>query len=143
MHLFTEADKTRLFDGDSFYIRFANGGSAIDTILDKVANNGKKLSDLCLVNQGIVSGADKFSDAHHRKFADINAEKGDGIFVFGEDIYDFTDLKPWFKNSDIKRYITSINNKTQALYLTPKSKPQEKELVYLSKFRPSLIIEEK
>ena len=135
---FNEVDKIRLFDGNSFYIRFASGGSAIDAILDKVANNGKMLGNLCLVNQGIVSGADKFSDAHHRKFPDINAKKGDGIFVFGDEIYDFTDLKPWFKNSDIKRYITSRNNKTQALYLTPKSKPQEEELVYLSKFRPIL-----
>ncbi len=135
---YNEVDRSRLFDGDKFYIRFANTGSAIDTILDKVAINGRQLSELCLVSQGIVSGADKFSDAHHRKYPAINANKGDGIFVFSEVNLEFNYLKPWFKNSDIRRYNSAVNNQTQVLYLTPKCKPQEEELAYLSKFRPIL-----
>jgi hypothetical protein len=115
--LFTDVDRNRLFDGDSFYIRFTNGGSAIDSILDKVANNGKKLSDLCLVNQGIVSGADKFSNAHHRKFPTINATKSDGIFVVNKgELGNNEFLKPWYKNSDINRYVSSKDTDEVVVY---------------------------
>ncbi len=137
--------KSSVYDsiGNNFYIRFAGGGSGVDEILDKVANTGKRLDEFSYVNQGIITGADKFSNSHHKKFPEIMATKGDGIFVFpkGEikQINSDDDLaKAWFKNSDISRYSTTTQTKEELLYADGVRQLTPGTLLYLERFKPIL-----
>jgi adenine-specific DNA-methyltransferase len=113
-------------------------------VLDKVAKVGDPLAYFATINQGIVSGADKFSDAHRRKFSQVQATKGEGIFVFpkGElcKIFDDQDIiKPWFKNSDISRWATSSFSDKELIYADGMM-PLPKSIVdYLEKFKPILV----
>lgn len=140
-----EVKKPSVYDsvGANFYIRFAGGNGGVDEILDKVASTGKRLDTFSYVNQGIISGADKFSDSHRKKFPEVEATKGDGIFVFPkgdiEEISKDADLaKPWFKNSDISRWTTTAKTKTELLYADGVRQLTQGALLYLERFRPIL-----
>ena len=140
-----DVNKQSIYDsvGDSFYIRFAGGNGEVDKILDKVAATGERLDAFSCVNQGIISGADKFSDSHHKKFPEIDASKGDGIFVFPkgriEKISQDSGLaKPWFKNSDINRWTTTTTTKTELLYADGVKQLTPGALLYLERFKPIL-----
>lgn len=135
--------KNKLFDGDKYYIRFNTGNENINTVLDKIALTGTPLGEICNINQGIVTGADKFTDAHKRKFPNIKATKGEGIFVFTDsklsDIEEQkTIIKPWYKNSDIQCYFTSQSTDLELLYTNGVVKPSVNVLSYLERFKPIL-----
>ena len=77
------------------------------------------------VNNGIQTGADKVTDAHLRKFPDLKAKKGEGIFVLNqmelkklqltrEEEKDL--IRPLFKNSDIKKFKTENINDQYLIY---------------------------
>ena len=106
-----------LYDGVEFYIRLT--GSSIETnnpiqaILEKLKIQGDLLENVCNVNQGIVTGADKVSKKHIEKY-NIKSVLGEGVFVLNrKEINDlnFSEkekeiLKPFYKNSDIKKWVT-------------------------------------
>ncbi|ADJ26545.1 conserved hypothetical protein [Dehalogenimonas lykanthroporepellens BL-DC-9] len=104
-----------IYDGKDCYIRMCrNSCDPVSEILDKIKSEGVNLGDLCNINQGIVTGADKLTNRHIAKY-NINGVIGDGIFIYpiGELIQLglSSDLvKPWYKNSDIKRFYSNIYN---------------------------------
>jgi len=113
-----------LYDDDEYYIRLIpKSDEPIQKILDKIKNTGTKLGNICNVNQGIVTGADKVSKKHIDKYR-IKAEIGNGIFVLSDkDISnlnlskkDREILKPWFKNSDIFRWGTLLSTTEKLIY---------------------------
>lgn len=65
-----EVPQDALYDGDEAYIRLAgvNNSSTdtIDSVLDKIANSKYTLKTIANIKQGIVSGADKYTDAQKR-----------------------------------------------------------------------------
>ncbi len=76
------------------------------------------------VNQGIVTGADKVTDSHLRKYPDLKAKKGEGIFILNQMELKKLQLtkdeekdliRPLFKNSDIRKYSTQME--TDEFYL--------------------------
>ncbi len=73
--------------------------------LKKIENNCQlKISDVLAINQGIVSGADRFK-RHHCKIIKKPFRKEKPIFVFQDnEINEDEHLKPLLKNSDIKKY---------------------------------------
>lgn len=84
-------------------------------IIEKIKLNSKYiLSEMCEINQGIVSGADRSKDS----------EKG--IFVLSKEelkekgIYNGEYLKPFFKSKDISRYKTKEECDWKILYLNKK-----------------------
>ena len=84
-------------------------------IIEKIKLNSKYiLSEICEINQGIVSGADRSKDS----------EKG--IFVLSKEelkekgIYNEEYLKPFFKSKDISRYKTKEECDWNILYLNKK-----------------------
>ena len=121
-----------LYDGKENYIRLDGDteNNEVSIILNKIKANNKTLGEICDVNQGIVSGADSVSERHLNKY-DIDAKKGDGIFVLDvnnpQDYQVIKQIKlskdeskllvPFFKNSDICRYCTNENNHYYILYL--------------------------
>ncbi len=114
----------RLFEGDQTYMRIIEGmDSRLESILNKISK-GMKIDKICHVNQGIVSGADRLTTGHINKFG-IVGRKGEGIFVLLEDeirnkMFDSREmklLKPFFKNSDISRYKSSIETDKNIIYI--------------------------
>jgi hypothetical protein len=114
-----EVAQKDLYDGDELYIRIMGGVKNLNNpfhkILDKVQKQGDSLGIICNINQGIISGADKVSKSMLLKLH-LKENLGDGIFVLDDSEIDKLNLnqqdakilKPWFKNSDIKKYYTNI-----------------------------------
>jgi adenine-specific DNA-methyltransferase len=132
-----EIPQSELYDGKESYIRINRGtvhlGKSlpnIDTILGRIADQGVLLSSVASINQGVVSGCDYVSGRNINKIKNNrDIERNDGIFIFDLNnkrdiavIDQFTDkekklLRPFFKNSDIKRYLCEIKAQKLILYL--------------------------
>ena len=137
--IFTYSQKS-IFDGPEAYIRFPN--SEVDSILEKMANVNQRLIDICNVNQGVITGADRFSKRHYEMYPGIKAEVGAGIFRVQEgdwaDIATSTNAKPFFKNSAIRRWKSDSEPSSYLLYLYQERKPTKPELKYLQTFKEIL-----
>lgn len=139
-------DKKRLFtnrDTGDFYIRFASKNIDIDDILLKISTTPNKLIDFVKVNQGVITGADVFTENHKSKFANIDAKKGDGIFVFQKGKLEELGaqqklIKPFYKTSDVNKWFASVKNDLELLYTDGNIPPSSDFLVYLNKFRSLL-----
>jgi adenine-specific DNA-methyltransferase len=124
-------NQKELFKGNSNYINiissnlYGNNDNLVNTILDKIVFQGIQLDMLCNVDQGILTGIDKVSKQHVNKFPEQKYLEGEGVYVINESqFYALRDkntehiFKPWFKNSDIYKYITSDISNEYVLYLT-------------------------
>jgi hypothetical protein len=140
-----------LYDGSEYYIRISGvsnlSDDPIQRILEKIRMPGVLLGNVCNVNQGIVTGADKVSKKHIEKYR-INANVGDGIFVLSDEEVERLNLtekekeilKPWFKNSDIYRWITNNITYENVIYADKKIKNLEGNKLknYLMNFKKIL-----
>ena len=145
--IYTEVLRDKLFECEKKYIRFS-AGIGIDSILDKITKSGRSLGRLFATNQGVVPGALTFSREHALKFPEVKAEKNAPIFIFpagrlheicGHDLNVEIDyIKPFFKNSDISRYVSKTETGKELLYSDGKVKLPTKLLTYLQKFRTVL-----
>lgn len=116
-------DKENLYDTDNYYIRVSNISSEINCILKKISL-GILLSEYCNINQGLVSGADKLTCRHIRKYNHLG-NIGEGIFVITNSDLNKLDLnkrefdviKPFYKNSDINKYKTIESTDRKVLYI--------------------------
>jgi adenine-specific DNA-methyltransferase len=134
----------KLFNGGN--IQLTSGG--IDDILDSMAIKSDLLGDISEINQGILSGADTLTDKHIEKFGNLG-EKGDGIFVLDlknpRDLKIFNSisedekyiLKPFYKNSDIKKYFGVAENTKFIIYITKKTDISKYPVIlkHLEKFK--------
>ncbi len=129
---------SELYDGPESYIRFI-AGEGLNTILNKVAVGRDTLGSLAHVNQGIISGIDRFTIGWKSKFPEITAEVGSPVFVFPVGAKNFPHLKPWFKNSDVFKFVTAGSARMEILWLgRGYPKPSKSELSYLHQFFPIL-----
>jgi adenine-specific DNA-methyltransferase len=137
IHVIPQKD---VFDGPEAYIRFPTNN--LDSILNLMASTPRKLIDICNINAGLVSGADRFSNSHIVKYPMVKAIKGDGIYQISLDESESfpkpNHLKPFFKNSDISQWIVNVKPRSMALYLQRDDKPTKYELEHLKKFKPIL-----
>jgi len=124
--LYSMAKQKDLYDGPEDYIRLggsSDGSSLMQKILNYVKDQGVSLGQVANVNQGVVSGADKVSDRHLARYT-LRAHKGDGIFVLTDqeitnlklNAQERAMLKPWFKNSDIKRWRTEAETDESIIF---------------------------
>ena len=130
----------RMFISDENYIII--GERKIDNVLNKMLDYSYQLGEICNINQGIVSGADKVSKKHIERF-DIQGNKGDGIFVLNIDELKLKGInlksphvKPWFKNSNINRYWTPTKPIEYVLYFKDLKVKQEIAKPILDHFEP-------
>lgn len=117
---YRRVNQSELYEGNQHYIRMvSNEVSEIDPImgiLGKVVKCGTPLGEIAQANQGIVTGCDKVSPKHLGAY-EIEAQKGDGIFVLTKDELknlhltpnEMRYIRPWFKNSDVKRWTSSFD----------------------------------
>jgi len=109
-----------LYDGEELYVRTGGTSELQDDLTNKILNRlkstGQTLDDLCNVNVGLYTGADKVTNNHITKYS-LSNEAGEGIFVLTNDEVDNLMLNefeqsrivPFYKNSDIHKWFTSIN----------------------------------
>lgn len=115
---YAKIQQDKLFSGGNIVMK----SSALELILDKIKLGSKNLDKICTINQGIVTGADKVSASHLRKYK-WKASKGDGVFVLNsKEIEKINNseielLKPWYKNSDATLWATNNTTSENILYL--------------------------
>jgi len=142
--IYSKINRADLFDGKNKYIRFS-AGNGIDAILDKIANNGRSLGFLFSTNQGVVPGALTFSKVHALKFPQVKAEKNAPIFIYPNGMLrelcgaNAKYIKPFFKNSDIRRYMSATKTDKELLYSDGTIELPPQILAYLKKFKPILV----
>ena len=158
--LYGKIQQDKLYDGAVLYIRTNQSSSndILNSILKKISSGNELLGDICGVYQGIVSGADKVSQKIIDKYQ-ITNQKDDGIFVLQKEVDSDNNLicrilhseesgllKPWYKNSDVKKYSTTENISKYILFLSKSIKDEvqlsrEYPITYrhLSQFREILI----
>jgi adenine-specific DNA-methyltransferase len=113
--LYYKQNNQDLFDGDKCYIRLQNSTitslSNSNVILEKIKASKELLGKYCNISQGIVTGIDKVGPKHILRQKEFVENKGDGIYVVSQaeksSIGNSKLIKPWFKNSDIKRYFVA------------------------------------
>ncbi|MGC8622318.1 MAG: HsdM family class I SAM-dependent methyltransferase, partial [Caldisphaera sp.] len=145
---YKDINQNNLFEGFDNQIRLLGSStsdheSKLEGIFQKMLKDSKRLVDICNVNQGIISGADKVTKKHLSKYK-LNSKLGEGIFVLSnKEINDLklskSDseiLKPWFKNSDIHKWVTVNKAKEKIIYADKKKNNLEENKIkdHLMKF---------
>lgn len=127
--------------------RLTNSGSHdIEGVLDVLAGSQQVVGLHFNVLTGAQTQADKVSRAHARKFGLPESEIGKGIFVLsGQELQDLNldehelgIVKPWFKNSDIRRYEANQDNSEFVVFADKRTRSLETRptlLKHLNKFR--------
>ena len=152
--LYEKISNSKLFDGDQNYIRLIlskkTDNYLLDAVLSKIQYGSLPLINVANIFQGIVTGANKASERQIKKHH-LDAKKDDGIFIVDEEDVDFSKLnqleksfiKPWFKNSDIKKWYTSSETTEKLLYIRGDSDIYDDDIPNLikhfEKFKPLLI----
>ncbi len=142
---------TDIYDGEHLYIRMKFTSSSNqdgNSVFGKLVNESQLLGSICELVEGIHTGADKISESHLEKFK-LTFEKGTGIYILSESELQRLKLnseerrliKPWFKNSDIQRWVTTHRTDRFLIYYTTKEDSQHVEKIqrHLSQFKLILI----
>ncbi len=127
--------QAQLYEGIENYIRLSgvgNNENPLETILNKMTVKAKKLGDICAVNIGMRTGADKLSESYINKYG-IDLPKNTGIYILTTEEMNDLNLSPyekkmfvpWFKNSDISQYHCRKENK---LWLVDLSVPEHEDI---------------
>jgi len=118
----------KLFEGPKNYIRLPSGinntESVVSQILSKIQLCGTRLINLADIFQGIVTGANQITKSQIKDF-DLSAINGSGIFVVTEQEIEKLNLnkiemgfvKPWYKNSDIDKWVASSVSDKKLIYI--------------------------
>jgi adenine-specific DNA-methyltransferase len=135
-----------LYDGRELYIRFNNNSSdsdlAIQNLLNKIKSEGILLKDIFNVNNGIFSGSDKLTlDKKNKYNIKIDSDSA-GIFILTNEEINNLNLnnlekeliKPFFKNSDINRYVASNSNNINLINLRYTDRPNINDYPNIKKY---------
>lgn len=131
-----EATHDSLFKNESLVLSSIES-NPVDYLLDIVGRSKVRLGQLCLINQGVVTGANRISQSHISKFRLDEGLLGAGVFIVTSDElaaleldeHELEIVKPYFKNSDIvqfgatteaKRYLIYADSRVGSLDTRPK-----------------------
>lgn len=123
-----------LYEGEENYIRLSkeDENSELSIILNKIKNTNAILGNICNINNGVHTEADYLTAKKYPLRDNVDKNIGDGIYVLDSknehdknilkqcSIKEKTYLKPFFKNSDIRRFITNINSQKKLIYINKK-----------------------
>ncbi|MBA4408685.1 MAG: restriction endonuclease subunit M [Odoribacter sp.] len=147
----------KLFEGIDNQIRIQlsmpinNDCLDVDGILNKVALGVSPLSDYCNITMGIVTLSDTISNKHLSTYNLLEAKKGDGVYVLNgkelellglDDKAKETFIKPFYKNSDIKRYYSKSESDLYLIYTKDQGKPIKLPIgiqKHFEKFKPLIV----
>ncbi len=117
--------KKNIFEGKNNYIRAYQKNVFLNSIFKKMLINSKKIEEICFVNTGFNTGADKITSSN---FIKKNKGKiGDGIFVIDENEYKKINpedelIKKCYKSSDIEKYYSTKWQKLYVIYTNKDTK---------------------
>ena len=107
------------------------GGEASGKIINLVESGGVRLSEHWSVNQGVVPSPLRLTKGKYDELSQEAVKKyglriGDGVFILAKEEldrlrladYEFDIIKPYYKNSDIEKYITSASTNDFLIYTT-------------------------
>ena len=128
--------QSEIYESEENYIRLSkeDSNSELSIILDKIKRNNNILGTICKINQGVVSGCDYVNKESLKKISSSNIILNDGIFVLNlENLRDKNKyikisnndkalLKPFFKNSDIQKYYSSLTPQKYLIYTDRETK---------------------
>lgn len=128
-------EQDKLYEGEENYMRLSGVGNEdnpLESVFSKMTHSYKYLGDICAVNIGMRTGADKLSESYIQKYS-IDLPKNTGIYVLtSEEVrqlelsdYEKSFLVPWYKNSDISQYTCKQKND---LWLIDLSFPKQKNV---------------
>lgn len=123
--------QSELYEGTENYIRIfkEDENSELSIILDKIKSNNDILGNICKINNGVHTEADYLTAKKFPFRNNLQKEIGDGIYVLNsEKQSDFHVLntissneryylKPFFKNSDIKKFMTNNQTTKKLIYI--------------------------
>ena len=140
-----------IYEGESLYIRMKSASSSDQGgvgVFEKISAESQPLGSICDLVEGIHTGADKVSESHLEKFK-LPLEKGTGIYILSEEELKQLEInseerrliKPWFKNSDIQRWVTETRPDRFLIYYTTKGNYEQVENIrrHLKQFKRILI----
>jgi len=149
-----EIPQAQLYTGPHNYLQICPPeNTATRKLLENMRACTRTLADVAVLSNGLMSGCDKISPAHLKKFPHLRAQKGEGVFVLSADEVralnllpcERKKLKPFFKNSDISAFIA---NHTPNYYLIDIFYPKDRAIdwekypnlyAHLSRFKPVLL----
>ncbi len=118
----------KIFEGKNYYIRISEKNDLVTKIFDKISGESKRIKQICFINTGFDSSADKVTKLNLSKVSNQNnLSIGEGIFILNWEEYN--SILPeqeitfrCYKNSDVKKYYSS---KWQKLYVIYTNKDTE------------------
>ena len=145
-------EESALYVGKEHYMSLigyeTTTGDAKVSALSKICRDSVQLDSMCKVFQGIVTGCDRVSPKHMAAFK-IHADKGEGIFVLDDSEVKALRLspnearyiRPWFKNSDVKRFCCSTEADMHLIYRSSKHGDEDipKLKSHLARFKEVLV----
>lgn len=149
-----EISQAQLYTGPNNYLQICPPANDLARkLLEHMRACPRTLADVAVLSNGLMSGCDKISPAHLKKFPHLRAKKGEGVFVLSADEVNALNLlpcerqklKPFFKNSDISAFIA---NHTPNHYLIDIFYPKDRAIdwekypnlyAHLSRFKPVLL----
>ena len=138
--------QSELYQGGQLYIALGgnreSSSDPIMAILAKVARNGTLLGTITKISQGIVTGADRMKAKYVERYPDAGFSVGEGVFVLTTKecaskriSLQSSHVRPWFKNSDIKKYWTADETSKWLLYFKDEKQKQSIEEPVLKHFK--------
>ncbi|MFT4244814.1 MAG: Eco57I restriction-modification methylase domain-containing protein, partial [Candidatus Woesearchaeota archaeon] len=130
-----------LYESNQNYIRLQGINNELDkhsSLLQKIIKNKThNLEQICYIHQGLKSNSDKITSKHISLYPDLtenNIKKGEGIFIISKknslldklNDLEKTFIKPFFKNSDIKKYFTKNKPEEFVIFITNSNYINEK-----------------
>ena len=149
-----EIPQAQLFCGPAKYIQTNLPENDDESVLIRaMASCPRTLADVACITNGLMSGCDKISAGHVKKFPELAALKGAGVFVLSqrevEQLHllpqEKAKLKPFFKNSDISAFTAAEKPR---YYLVDIFYPNDRGMdwtlypnlqAHLARFKPALL----
>jgi len=109
-----------LYEDENNYIRTFQYNNKIDSIFKKIKTNSLLVDEICYVNTGFDSSADKVTQKNLQKLSkSVNIKIGQGIFVvskleYEKTPFEFDLIKKCYKSSDIEPFYST---KWQSYYV--------------------------
>lgn len=138
--------QSELYEGNQHYIRMvsteASEADPVMGILEKIAKSGTPLGEITKISQGIVTGADRLKAKYADRYPSSGFRIGEGVFVLSSEEcankgipINSEHVRPWFKNSHIKKYLAADTTSSWVIYFKDDKKKQPIESALLAHFQ--------